>query len=99
MRSSPDMGRAGAARARGPGRPNFATLLRAVRYVARHRRLAVLAYGSLFVATAAQLVVPQLVRVIIDSVIGGVQVQADRSVAVQALLGSMLAIVLFSVVR
>src|SRR5207302_1582673 len=67
-------------------RPNFGTLLRAVRYVARHRRLAVLAYGSLFVATAAQLVVPQLVRIIIDSVIGGLQLQADRSLALQSFI-------------
>ncbi|TME33917.1 MAG: ABC transporter ATP-binding protein [Chloroflexi bacterium] len=80
-------------------RPNFGTLLRAVRYVARHRRLAVLAYGSLFVATAAQLMVPQLVRIIIDSVIGGIQLQSDRSLAIQALLGAMVAIVVFSAVR
>jgi ATP-binding cassette, subfamily B, multidrug efflux pump len=82
-----------------PGRPNFATLMRAVRYVGRHRRLAVLAYGSLFIATAAQLIVPQLVRVIIDSVIGGVQVQADRASAIQALVGAMVAIILVSGVR
>jgi ATP-binding cassette, subfamily B, multidrug efflux pump len=73
--------------------------MRAVRYVGRHRELALLAYGSLFVATAAQLIVPQLVRVIIDSVIGGVQVQADRGSAVQALIGAMVAIVLVAAVR
>ena len=73
--------------------------MRAVRYVGRHRELALLAYGSLFVATAAQLIVPQLVRVIIDSVIGGVQVQADRASAVQALIGAMVAIVLVAAVR
>ena len=43
---------------------DFGALARAVRYVARHRPLMVLAYGSLLVATAAQLLVPQLVRVI-----------------------------------
>ena len=85
-------------RPRGP-RPNFATLVRAVRYVGRHRRLAILAYGSLFIATAAQLLVPQLVRVIIDSVIGGVQTQADRASAIQALIAAMLAIVLVAGVR
>ena len=58
-----------------------------------------LAYGSLFIATAAQLIVPQLVRVIIDSVIGGAQVQADRTGVLQALAGAMLAILVFSVVR
>jgi ATP-binding cassette, subfamily B, multidrug efflux pump len=83
----------------GPGRPSFATLVRAVRYIGRHRRLALLAYGSLFIATAAQLLVPQLVRVIIDSVIGGVQVQADRASAIQALVGAMVAIVLVAGVR
>src|SRR5438128_12105355 len=74
-------------------------LLRAIRYVGRHRRLAVLAYGSLLVATAAQLMVPQLVRIIIDSFVSGAQVSTDRSGAVATLLGAMVAIVVFSVVR
>src|SRR5207244_6688081 len=80
-------------------RPSFGTLMRAVRYVGRHRRLAVLAYGSLFVATAAQLVVPQVVRVIIDSVVAGAELQADRASVAQALVSAMLAIVIFSAVR
>ena len=80
-------------------RPSFATLVRAVRYVGRHRELAVLAYGSLFIATAAQLIVPQLVRVIIDTVVGGLQVQADQGSAVRALVGAMVAIVLVAAVR
>src|SRR5712691_1471589 len=74
-------------------------LLRAVRYVGRHRRLAVLAYGSLLVATAAQLMVPQLVRIIIDSFVSGAQGTTGQSAAVQTLLGAMVAIVVFSVVR
>jgi ATP-binding cassette subfamily B protein len=81
-------------------------LVRAVRYVGRHRRLAVLAYGSLLVATVAQLMVPQLVRIIIDSVVGGAQIgqsvqagQTNQAAAVQTLLGAMVAIVVFSVVR
>jgi ATP-binding cassette, subfamily B, multidrug efflux pump len=56
---------------RGPGRPNFATLGRAIRYTVRYHRLVLLAYGSLVVATAAQLMVPQLVQNIIDTVIRG----------------------------
>src|SRR5918911_2199773 len=80
-------------------RPDFATLVRAVRYIGRHRELAVLAYGSLFIATAAQLIVPQLVRVIIDTVVGGLQVQADQGSAVRALVGAMVAIVLVAAVR
>src|SRR5918911_3665653 len=99
MRRPPDTRQPHPRRPGAAPRPNFATLMRAVRYVGRHRELALLAYGSLFVATAAQLIVPQLVRVIIDSVIGGVQVQADRASAVQALIGAMVAIVLVAAVR
>ena len=65
----------------------------------RHRRLAVIAYGSLFVATAAQLVVPQLVQLIIDAVAAGAQVQADAATVAGLLLSAMLAIVVFSIVR
>ncbi len=55
------------------GRPKvgFGALRRALRYVGHYRRIAVIAYGSLFVATAAQLAVPTLVRSIIDSVTNG----------------------------
>ena len=42
---------------------------RAIRYVGRYRWIAFLAYGSLFVATAAQLMVPQLVQGLIDTVV------------------------------
>src|SRR5918912_755281 len=80
-------------------RLDFSVLLRAIRYASRHRRVAMLAYGSLFIATAAQLVVPQLVRVIIDSVLGGIQVQSNTTAATQALIGAMIAILVFSVVR
>jgi ATP-binding cassette, subfamily B, multidrug efflux pump len=45
------------------------TLRRAIGYVGRYPRVAVLAYGSLFVATAAQLMVPQLVQNIVDTVV------------------------------
>jgi ATP-binding cassette, subfamily B, multidrug efflux pump len=83
----------------GAPRPDFGMLMRAVRYVGRHRRLAVLAYGSLLVATAAQLMVPQLVRIIIDSFVGGTQTPTGQSGAVQTLLGAMVAIIVFSVVR
>lgn len=54
------------------GRPqqkmDFKTMGRAVRYITKYRWLMVLAYGSLFLATGAQLVVPQLVQNIIDTV-------------------------------
>jgi len=77
-------------------RPSFGMLARAMGYAGRHRRLAVLAYGSLFVATAAQLVVPQFVQNIIDAVVSG---GSGQSEAAQALVGAMIAIVVFSVVR
>jgi ATP-binding cassette, subfamily B, multidrug efflux pump len=77
-------------------RLSFGMLMRAMRYVGRHRRLALLAYGSLFVATAAQLVVPQFVQNIIDAV---VRDGNGQSGAGQALVAAMFAIVVFSVVR
>lgn len=43
-------------------------LWRAIKYVARYQRLAFLAYSSLFVATLAQLVVPQLLQNLIDAI-------------------------------
>jgi ATP-binding cassette subfamily B protein len=59
------------------GRPqqktDFKTLGRAIRYIGRYRWLVFLAYGSLFVATAAQLVVPQLVQNIIDTITNAYQ--------------------------
>lgn len=54
------------------GRPqpktDYKTLGRAIRYLGGYRWLVFLAYGSLVVATAAQLVVPQLVQNIIDTI-------------------------------
>lgn len=47
---------------------DFKTLGRAIQYLGRYRWLVLLAYGSLFLATAAQLVVPQLVQNIIDTI-------------------------------
>jgi ATP-binding cassette subfamily B protein len=46
-------------------------LARAIRYLGRFRRIALAAYGALFLATGAQLMVPQLVQNIIDSVTRG----------------------------
>src|SRR5437868_7486650 len=54
-------------RDREPANPT--ALVRAIRYIGHYRRLAFLAYGSLFLATAAQLAVPQLIQNIIDQVI------------------------------
>jgi ATP-binding cassette, subfamily B, multidrug efflux pump len=86
---------------RGSPRPrlDLTVLMRAVRYATKHRRVAMLAYGSLLVATVAQLIVPQLVRIIIDSVVGGVQVGSDANSVRAALVAAMIAIVVFSLVR
>ena len=54
---------------RGRQRADFGALLRAIRYVGHYRWIAMLAYGSLFLATAAQLMVPQFVQNIIDEVV------------------------------
>ena len=55
----------------GRAKPDFRVLGRAIRYIGRYRRVALLAYGSLVIATAAQLMVPQLVQNIIDAVVKG----------------------------
>ena len=47
------------------------TLLRAMSYIGYHRRLAFIAYSALFIATFAQLLVPQVVQSTIDAVVSG----------------------------
>lgn len=49
--------------------PRNRSLSRAIRYVARYPKLTIIATVALFIATAAQLAVPQLVQQIIDTVI------------------------------
>ncbi|HKZ83038.1 MAG TPA: ABC transporter ATP-binding protein [Anaerolineae bacterium] len=56
----------------GPPRPGMAGLRRALGYLGHYRKIMVIAYGSLLVATLAQLAVPTLVRNIIDAVTNGV---------------------------
>ncbi len=58
----------GRGRAGARPKPDMKSLQRAIGYVGRNRRLVVMAYGSLFVATLAQLMVPQLVQNIIDAI-------------------------------
>ncbi len=66
---SPGRGRDTAVGRTRPPSADPSILLRAIAYVGRYRWIALLAYGSLFVATAAQLVVPQLIQTIIDTVV------------------------------
>ena len=52
-------------------RDSFKHLARALRYLGRYRRVAAVAYVALFISSAAQLMVPRLVRHIIDSITDG----------------------------
>ncbi len=51
--------------------PRLTGIGRAIRYLGHYKRLTLMAYSFLFVATAAQLMVPQLVQRIIDAVTNG----------------------------
>jgi ATP-binding cassette, subfamily B, multidrug efflux pump len=59
----------GGRRQRSKGGPN--TLGRAIRYLGQQRTSTLLAYGALFVATLAQLAVPQLVQNMINAITQG----------------------------
>ena len=59
----------GGAGRRGAPKTDLRMLGRAMGYLGRYRWIAFLAYGSLFVATAAQLMVPQLVQSLVDTVV------------------------------
>ncbi|MGH2458664.1 MAG: ABC transporter ATP-binding protein, partial [Chloroflexota bacterium] len=102
---------------RGPGgrgreRLDFKTLGRAIAYIPRYREIAILAYGSLVVATAAQLMVPQLIQSIIDTLVTGftggqapglagtiLRLPSVHGQASQGLVVAMLAIVVFAAAR
>jgi ATP-binding cassette subfamily B multidrug efflux pump len=51
--------------------PRMSSLGRAIRYLTNYRRIAAVAYASLFISVGAQLMVPQLVQRIIDAVTNG----------------------------
>src|SRR5512136_1634942 len=63
--------RGGAHRAERP-KPNWAALRRAMGYNRHYGSIMLLAYGTLIIATLAQLAVPALVRRLIDAVTNGV---------------------------
>ena len=56
----------------GVGRDGFRNLGRAIQYLRHYRRTVIIAYAALLIATATQLIVPQLVQNIIDHITGGV---------------------------
>ncbi len=64
---------------------NFAVLGRAMGYLKNHKRVATYAYVSLFVSTAAMLMVPQLIQNIIDSITNGAIAQQLVKVPTQFL--------------
>ena len=75
----------------GMPRPSMASLRRALGYLGHYRPIMAAAYGSLLIATLAQLAVPTLVRNIIDAVTSGN--------AGSILIVSGLAIIAFAIVR
>jgi hypothetical protein len=87
-------------------------LWRAIRYIGRYRDLAFVAYGSLFFATAAQLMVPQMVQGIIDTLVASftgtptegvahaiASLPAARGDASRELVLAMVAILFFAAIR
>ncbi len=66
-------------------REGLRALGRAFRYLRHYRRTALVAYGALVISTVAQLMVPRLVRNIIDSITNGVTANMvlEQSPAIQ----------------
>ena len=56
-------------------RPSFKNLGRAIRFLGHYRNITILAYLALFLSTAAQLMVPQMVQNILDSITQGMAAQ------------------------
>lgn len=88
------------------GQGSFKHLGRAMRYLGRYRRATAIAYLSLFLSTAAQLVVPQMVQNILDAVSGAVTtVQGSvapvqiQSAAEAALYWAIALTLIFAVMR
>ncbi|MCE7983608.1 MAG: ABC transporter ATP-binding protein [Caldilinea sp. CFX5] len=87
-------------------RGSFKHLGRAIRYLGHYKRTAAIAYASLFLSTAAQLVVPQTVQNILDAVTNAVTALENgadplqtRTAAESALLWAIGLTLLFAVIR
>ena len=76
------------------GRQEFRTLGRALRFLRRYRRTVFLVYAALFISTAAQLIVPWLVRIIIDRVTEGNTTGTDT-----VIIAAGIAIIVFALSR
>ncbi len=86
----------------GRNKGGFKHLGRAIRYLGRYRRTALLGYLALFLSTGAQLVVPQLVQNILDAVGRGMAARATGGTpdaAFQALYWAIGLILIFAVIR
>jgi ATP-binding cassette subfamily B protein len=93
-------------------RPNFKMLGRSIAYMRRYQHLVLIAYGSLLLATAAQLIVPQVIQGIIDTLVSqatgaratGIADTIARSPlargnSARALILAMVAIVVLAAIR
>lgn len=102
QQGGPQPGKRGGKRERG----SFKHLGRAIRYLGRYRRTTAIAYISLFLSTAAQLVVPQMVQNILDAVGGGATALQNgaaplltRAAAESALFWAIALTLVFAVIR
>lgn len=75
------------------------SLRRALGYLNNYRQLTIYAFAALMLATAAQLAVPQLVQYIIDAIVQIDEQPASIDNVTQLLVGAMIAIIIFAVVR
>ena len=66
-------------------KPNFSGLGRAIRYLGHYKKMTISAYLALFISTAAQLMVPQLVQNILDAVTNGMIAQQIANVPAEFL--------------
>ncbi|KAA3660594.1 MAG: ABC transporter ATP-binding protein [Chloroflexi bacterium] len=81
-------------RRRQRGKPRNPSLGRAIQYVTRYPRLTITATVALFIATAAQLAVPQLIQQIIDTIITNATSKAilDLPESIQTIAAERLAL-------
>ena len=71
------------------GRPSFKNLGRAIRFLGHYRGVTILAYLALFLSTGAQLMVPQMVQNVLDSITDGMMVQQTAGLPPDAQAAAM----------
>src|SRR5688572_19369094 len=70
-------------------RPSFKNLGRAIRFLGHYRNITIMAYVALFLSTGAQLMVPQMVQNILDSITHGMVVQETAGLPPDAQAAAM----------